>query len=260
MNRGGRGKSGIRGISPCIGIRLTGSLQFMEVPQTVDGQINFNDIFKKSFTEMSGFFVSSFRDMAIGMAISLLLGLFIFWMYKKTTRAVVYSHSFNVSLILLTMITCLVILTISSNVLLSLGMVGALSIVRFRTAIKDPFDVIFMFWAIAVGITAGAGFYTLATFGSAFIGAVVYLMTLQRSRVNVYLLVMRYEEEAADEVKQQIRKMKYALKSKIVKDKTTELTVELKLKGDNTAFVQKLSEINGMKDVSLVQYNGDYAA
>lgn len=222
-------------------------------------KIGFNDIIKKNFIE-ANFTKLPIENIIIGMLLGFLIGLFIFYIYKKTFRGVVYSHNFNVTLILMTMITTLVIMTISTNIVLSLGMVGALSIVRFRTAIKDPLDVIFMFWAISGGITTGAGVYSLAVIGSLVIGLVVYIMTQKKGKDSIYLLVIHHEESATDDVKYQLGKLKHSLKSKIVRSDLIELTVEVKLKGDNTAFVNKISEVNGVKDVSLINYNGDYAA
>ncbi|WP_406603195.1 DUF4956 domain-containing protein [Neobacillus dielmonensis] len=200
------------------------------------------------------------QNIILGMLIAFVIGLFIFYIYKKTFRGVVYSHNFNVTLILMTMITTLIIMTISTNVVLSLGMVGALSIVRFRTAIKDPLDVIFMFWAISGGITTGAGVYSLAIIGSILIGLVMFIMTRKRGKDSIYLLVIHHDEAATDSIKYQLAKIKHSLKSKIVRNDITELTVELKIKGDNTAFVHQLSSVEGVKDVSLINYNGDYAA
>lgn len=226
----------------------------------MDNQINFNDIFNRAFLEMNIFGMITIRQMVIGLAMACIIGIFIFYIYKKTFRGVVYSHNFNVTLVLMTVITTLIIMTISTNIVLSLGMVGALSIVRFRTAIKDPLDIIFMFWAISVGITIGAGVYSLAIIGSLMIALIVFLMTKKSDSDAIFLLVIHYEEAAADAVKNQLGKLKHSLKSKIVRLDITELTVELKLKDENTAFVNQLSVIAGVKDVSLINYNGDYAA
>lgn len=224
------------------------------------GYVNFNDIFKSNLLEFDLVGKLPIQNILIGLLMSLVLGIFIFYIYKKSFRGVIYSHNFNVTLVLMTMITTLIIMTISTNVVLSLGMVGALSIVRFRTAIKDPLDVIFMFWAISVGITTGAGVYSLAVLGSLLIGVVVFIMTRRIGKTSIFLLIIHYDESASDSVKYQLGKIKHSLKSKIVRFDVTELTVELKIKGDNTAFVNHLSALDGVKDVSLINYNGDYAA
>lgn len=226
----------------------------------VDNLVNFDDIFKNNFLEIGMFGKITLVNMFTGLLTALAVGLFIFYIYKKTFRGVIYSHNFNVTLVLMTLITTLIIMTISTNVVLSLGMVGALSIVRFRTALKDPLDIMFMFWSISVGIAAGAGIYSLTIFGSLLIGLVVFVMTMRRGKDSIYLLVIHYDEIASDSVKYHMGKLKHSLKSKIVSRDVTELTVELKIKGDNTAFVNQLSAVEGVRDVSLINYNGDYAA
>ncbi len=226
----------------------------------MENQVNFNDIIKKDFLKLDLFGKLPIETIIIGLLMAFIIGMFIFFVYKKTFRGVIYSHNFNVTLVLMTMITTLIIMTISTNVVLSLGMVGALSIVRFRTAIKDPLDVIYMFWAISVGITTGAGIYLLSTLGSLLIGLVIFMMTRKKGKDFIFLLVIHYEEMATDSVKYQLGKLKHSLKSKIVRNNLTELTVELRIKGDNTAFVHQLSEVEGVQDVALIHYNGDYAS
>ncbi|MEC2075700.1 DUF4956 domain-containing protein [Metabacillus fastidiosus] len=226
----------------------------------MDDQITFDSIIKKSILNSDLFTSVSIIDIFLGTFTAFLIGLFIYYVYKKTFQGVVYSHNFNITLVLMTMITSLVIMTISTNIVLSLGMVGALSIVRFRTAIKDPLDIVFMFWAISVGIAVGAGIYPVAIFGSLFIALAVYILSKKKWKDITYLLIIHYEEKAEEEIKNQLVKFNYDLKSKIIRNNWTELTLKVKLKVDNTAFVHKLSEIEGVKDVSLVQYNGDYAA
>ncbi|OXM86712.1 DUF4956 domain-containing protein [Paenibacillus rigui] len=193
------------------------------------------------------------------MLIAILIGLFIYYVYKKTFRGVVYSHSYNITFVLMTMMTTLIIMTISSNVVLSLGMVGALSIVRFRTAIKDPIDIVFMFWSITAGIATGAGMYPIAIVGSLVMGATVYLLSKKTTKDSAYLLVIHYTEEANDGVKYHINKLHGVLKSKTVRKERIEVTVEIKLKNDNTVFVNEISALAGVNDVVLVSYNGDYA-
>ncbi|WP_247681905.1 DUF4956 domain-containing protein [Paenibacillus sp. Marseille-P2973] len=185
--------------------------------------------------------------------------MFIFWVYKKAFRGVVYSYNYNVSFVLMTMITALVIMTISTNIVLSLGMVGALSIVRFRNAVKDPLDIVYMFWALAAGIASGAKLYPIALFGSLLIGMTLLWLSRRKIREQPFLLIIRHTEEAANEVREQLRKLPYRLKSKTVRREFTELTVELRLRDDNTAFLHSISDINGVQDASLINYSGDYA-
>lgn len=221
--------------------------------------MTFNDIFKSSFLEQAASF--SVADMLISLALAFAIGLFIFEIYKITYRGVMYSRSFGLTLLALAMITDLAILTVTSNVVLSLGMVGALSIVRFRTAIKEPLDIAFLFWSIVVGIMLGAGMIPLAVFGSLILGLVFYLFTRQKKSSVPYILVLqcetdRAEEEVLGKLNTYVRK--YILKSKTVRDGGIELTVEVNLDGTETAFLNDLQKVNGVSGAALVSYNGEY--
>lgn len=221
---------------------------------------NFGDIFKSGFLEKMG--SVSILDMVIALALAFTLGLFIMQVYKKTFKGVMYSASFGVSLMILTLITTLIILAITSNVVLSLGMVGALSIVRFRSAIKEPLDIAFLFWSISVGIVIGAGLIPLAVLGSVFIGVVMILFINKKSVDNPYILVIsctddNSEKEAIGLVANKVNK--YVVKSKTVSPSNgVEITVEIRLKDGTTAFVNEVSTIKGVSNVALVSYNGDY--
>ncbi len=225
----------------------------------MEDNLNFNDIIKKSVLNLNSFTDVSLLQVLFGIGLSLGIGLFIYYVYQKCYRGVVYSHSFNVTLVLMTMITTLIITTISTNIVLSLGMVGALSIVRFRTAIKDPLDIVFMFWAISAGIATGATVYSVSIIGSLVLGATVYFLSRYKSKTTAYLLILHYEETAEETVKQRLSKMAHVLKSKTVRKQDIELTVELKIKGDQTGFANEFSMMNGVRDVAVVSYNGDYA-
>jgi len=221
--------------------------------------MTFNDILKSSFVEK----VTSFSplDMVIALALSFVLGLFIFYVYKKTFNGVMYSASFGVSLLAMTLITTLIILAITSNVVLSLGMVGALSIVRFRSAIKEPLDIAFLFWAISAGIVTGAGLIPLAVFGSLFIGIIMVLFVNKKSTDNPYILVVnciddKCEESVTKAITESVKK--YMVKSKTVSKSGIELTIEVRLKDMTTQFVNQLSDIEGVSNTVLVSYNGDY--
>lgn len=221
--------------------------------------LSFKDIFKSSFVENISSF--SILDTAIAMLLSFLLGLFIFYVYKKTFNGVMYSTSFGVSLMAMTLITTFVILAVTSNVVLSLGMVGALSIVRFRAAIKEPLDIAFLFWAIASGIVLGAGMIPLAVIGSILIGLIMVLFVNKKSSDNPYIVVVNCENDAAEKAateKINIFVKKYVVKSKSVSSTGIELTVEVRLKDMSTEFVNQLSAINGVSNAVLVSYNGDY--
>ncbi|MBM7649094.1 hypothetical protein JOC78_002047 [Bacillus ectoiniformans] len=225
----------------------------------MENTVNFNDILKQSFLNDFMFGNLSAVDVLLGLLTAFLAGALIYGVYKHTYKGVLYSPSFNATLPVMTMITCLVIMTISTNVVLSLGMVGALSIVRFRTAIKDPLDIVFMFWSISAGISSGAGLYFLTLFGVVIIAGVIVALSRKKHADTMYLLVIHYSAEANEDVKRELQKLSYTLKSKIVRKEIVELTAEIRLKIDNTAFMNQLGNLDGVRDVSLVQYNGDYA-
>ena len=221
--------------------------------------MTFNDIFKSSFLE--NVTSISLLDMGIALVLAFCLGLFIFMIYKKTFSGVMYSSSFGVTLVALTMITTLVILAVTSNVVLSLGMVGALSIVRFRTAIKEPLDIAFLFWSIAVGIVLAAGMIPLAVIGSVVIGIVLLVFANQKSHVNPYIVVIRCsdhtsETNAMDFLKNQTQRC--VVKSKTAQKGEVELNLEIRLKSDNTDFINTLADMTGIHSAVLVSYNGDY--
>ncbi|MBW7474742.1 DUF4956 domain-containing protein [Paenibacillus oenotherae] len=220
---------------------------------------NFGDLFKKSVLELESFKQVALLEIVIALLIAFALGMFIYWTYYKTFRGVVYSHNYNVTFVIMTMLTTLIIMTISTNIVLSLGMVGALSIVRFRTAVKDPMDIMYTFWAVAVGIATGAKIYPIAILGSIAISAVLFFLAKRKGKDAPYLLVIQYEGKANEQVMVTLRRIKHVLKSKTIRKDMTEMTVELRLKDDNTAFVSELSSFDGVKDVALVSYNGDYA-
>ena len=221
--------------------------------------LTFQDIFKSSFLENAAS-VSLF-DMALALLLSFGLGMFIFLIYKKTFSGVMYSSSFGVTLVALTMITTLVILAVTSNVVLSLGMVGALSIVRFRTAIKEPLDIAFLFWAIAAGIVLAAGLIPLAVAGSVCVGAVLLALVNRKSHLGPYIMVLRCEggesETAARSCLERSVK-RLVVKSKTVQAGEVELQLELRLLGEDTGFVNTLASMEGVRSAALVSYNGDY--
>ncbi len=221
--------------------------------------MNFNDIFKSSFLEAMT--SVSILDMAIALVLAFGLGLFIFLVYKKTFNGVMYSSSFGVTLIALTMITTVVILAVTSNVVLSLGMVGALSIVRFRTAIKEPLDIAFLFWSIGVGIVLAAGMIPLAVIGSVIIGVILLVFVNKKSHIHPYIVVIRCENHEAET---QVNKFlsekteRCVVKSKSAQKGEIELNMEIRLKDDNTDFINTISDMQGVHSAVLVSYNGDY--
>ncbi len=220
--------------------------------------MTFNDIFKSSFLE--NVTAISLLDMAIALLLAFAIGVGIFLVYKKTYKGVMYSATFGVTLIALTMITTLVILAVTSNVVLSLGMVGALSIVRFRTAIKDPLDIAFLFWAIAAGIVLAAGLIPLAVIGSIFIGLILILFVNHRSNDQPYLAVIGLESQAEKAVMSALQQgaKKQVIKTKSLTAAGMELTVEVRLQQDGTEFINKIAALPGVNSAVLVSYNGDY--
>lgn len=221
--------------------------------------MTFNDIFKSDFLEnIAGV---SILDMAIALTLAFGIGMFIFFVYKKTYQGVMYSSSFGTTLVALTMITTVVILAVTSNVVLSLGMVGALSIVRFRTAIKEPLDIAFLFWAIAIGIVLAAGLIPLAVIGSVIIGVILLVFVNRKSHCNPYIVVLSCtdamaEKKSYDFLKENVQKC--VIKSKTATKGLIELNLEIRMVNENTDFINELSSMPGVNSAVLVSYNGEY--
>lgn len=221
----------------------------------------FNDIFKSDFLNSANLNTFSVLDTLIALALSFVLGLFIYLVYKRTYKGVMYSASFGVSLLAMSMITTLVILAVTANIVLSLGMVGALSIVRFRTAIKEPMDIAFLFWAIGAGIVLGAGLIPLAIIGSIIIGIVILLFANFKSASAMpYILVVNCSYQIEPTVNAVIKQnsAKYLLKAKTVTKSGLELTYEIRLKDKEAYTVNKLMSFEGVTNATLVSYNGEY--
>ena len=224
--------------------------------------INFNDIFKSSILEKTSNF--SIIDSLIGLIVAFAVGLFIYMVYKKTFSGVIYSHTFNISLIIMSMATALIIIGISSNVLLSLGMVGALSIVRFRTPIKDPMDLVYLFWAIISGILCGAGFILLVIIGSLLIG-VVLLVFVNRIKIeNPYLLVVKYNDTSIENSLEHILSestKKHSIKSKsVMPGNDFEVTYEIRVKETEMGVINHISNIEGVRSAVMLSYDGNFTA
>ena len=201
-------------------------------------------------------------EIVVNMGMSFILGMCIFYVYRKTFQGVLYQRSFNVSLITIAMVVTLVIMTISGNLILSLGMVGALSIVRFRTPIKDPVDLVFIFWAIAIGIGNGVAFFNLTIIGSVIMAVALVVLTRKDSDETPFLLVIQLQKGANEEsVMAFIEKSveRFALKSKTVNSAYTELTAEVRLLNSNTGFVSELEQEFGITKATLISYSGDLA-
>ena len=221
--------------------------------------MSFGDIFKSSFLESVTEF--SAVDVMIGMVFALIIGLFIMLIYKKSFSGVMYSRGFAMSLVGLSLVTTLVIMAVTSNVVLSLGMVGALSIVRFRAAIKEPMEIVFLFWSLAVGIVIGAGMIPLAVIGSLIIGLIFILFVNLKISHTPYILIVNCADENAEKSAMELIEKsvgKYVVKSKTVNDSGIELTVEIRIKDPATSFVNSIKEVAGVSSATLVTYNVDY--
>lgn len=221
--------------------------------------MSFTDVFKSSFLDSLKEF--SALDTLIAMVFALIIGLFIFVVYKKTFSGIMYSTGFAMSLIGLSLVTTLVIMAVTSNVVLSLGMVGALSIVRFRAAIKEPMEIVFLFWSLAAGIVIGAGMIPLAVIGSLIIGGVMVLFFNRKSHDTPYILIVdcadeNAEKETAALIGSSVKK--FVVKSKTVNAGGIELTAEIRVKSEATDFVNRINDIAGVSGATLVTYNGDY--
>lgn len=203
----------------------------------------------------------SLAEIFITLGTSFILGLFIYLVYKKTYTGVMYSSSFGISLIGMNLITTLIIMAVSSNLITSLGMVGALSIVRFRTVVKEPLDLVYLFWSISIGIIVGAGLIPLAIIGSIVIGLILFILTNHKTVNTPYVLVLNCDDEETEKksmeaIKENTKKLQ--VKSKNVSKDGMELTIEVRLKDSSTSFINELMDIEGVDNAVLVSYNGDY--
>lgn len=223
--------------------------------------MTFRDIFKSGFLARTA--QLSVADMAVSMLLAFAIGLFIFYIYKKSYRGVMYSANFGTSLIAVALVTTFVMLAVTSNVVLSLGMVGALSIVRFRTAVKDPMDIAFLFWSLAAGIVLASGLVHLAVLGSLFIGIVMLVFSDRRDEERPYILVVHCADETAERAARDFAASHVkalSLKSKSVSPGRVELNYEVRLSDGAADFVNALAALPGVENAVLVSYNGDYAA
>ena len=230
----------------------------------MDNTLTFRDFFKKSILETGGFWqtvsAETLARAAWYIILSLAVGLLIYFLYRKTYAGVVYSRSFAVSLIGMTVLTCAIIVTIQSNVVLSLGMVGALSIVRYRTAIKDPMDLLYLFWTVAAGIATGAGMFYIALFVVVVMAALLLVLNHHKGpRDEMYILLVHYSGEGIDDqVRRVLGTCPYKIKSKTMRKHDVEMAIELRVKKGDLAFADQLRSVEGVNDLTLVQYSGDY--
>jgi len=216
-------------------------------------------LFNFSFLDRAATF--SIPDILISLLIAFAIGLFIFFVYTKTYKGVMHSSSFGIALIAMNLITSLVILAVSSNLIVSLGMVGALSIVRFRTVVKEPLDLVYLFWSISIGIIVGVGLIPLAIIGSLAIGLILFVFVNRKTTDTPYVVVISCDGDSAEEKSLDLLRgytKKHVIKAKTVSGEGLELTVEVRLKDSSSQFVNALLGIEGVHNATLVSYNGDY--
>lgn len=227
----------------------------------MDKLLTFNDIINTSIVKMQLFNKLTIGDVCLVLFWTAILSGLVFYVYKKTFKGVLYTYNFNIALVMIGLVTSMMIMTISSNLVLSLGMVGALSIVRFRSAIKEPLDIVFIFWAISIGIACGASLFQVAIICSIFIASILLVLSNVKSRTSPYLLIVNGKGFQEHEVHSKLKEIKkYKIKSKSVSQEYTELTIEVRFNKEQTMFVDEISAIEGIKDAILVSYNGDYVS
>ena len=221
--------------------------------------MSIQDFIKKSILESGAFDGASLTSIALGLVTAVLMGAVIYVVYSKFYVGVIYSRSFAITLVGMTVLTAMVTLAISTNIVISLGMVGALSIVRFRTAVKDPLDLLYLFWAITTGITAGAGMYLLVLVTAVVMIGMIILFYNKQQKGRIYIAVIHYiGDEVGDNVIRTFGKMKYFVKSKTVRKGNTEMAVEVYCKDNDMFFLDKIRDLDGVEDATLIQYNGEY--
>ena len=221
--------------------------------------MSIQDFIKKSILESGAFDGASLTSIALGLVTAMLMGAVIYFIYSKFYVGVIYSRSFAITLVGMTVLTAMVTLAISTNIVISLGMVGALSIVRFRTAVKDPLDLLYLFWAITTGITSGAGMYLLVVITAVVMIGMIILFYNKQQKGRIYIAVIHYiGDEVGDNVIRTFGKMKYFVKSKTVRKGKTEMAVEVYCKDNDMFFLDKIRDLDGVEDATLIQYNGEY--
>ncbi|MEG1144107.1 MAG: DUF4956 domain-containing protein [Clostridium sp.] len=217
------------------------------------------DFIKKSILDSGTYSQYNVPRLLLALLGSLAMGCLIYYIYKKFYAGVIYSRSFAVTLVGMTVLTCMVTLAISTNIVISLGMVGALSIVRYRTAIKDPMDLLYLFWAITTGITIGAGMYGLVLIAAAVIILMIFLFYHKQSSGEIYIAIIHYEgEKTGDDIIRTFGKMKYFIKSKTMRGQDTEMAIEVLCKKGDLFFAEQIRNLEHVADITLIQYNGEY--
>ena len=217
------------------------------------------DLIKKSILESGAFDGANLTTLALSLATAVLMGVLIYFVYTKFYVGVIYSRSFAITLVGMTVLTAMVTLAISTNIVISLGMVGALSIVRFRTAVKDPLDLLYLFWAITTGITSGASMYLLVLLTAVVMIIMIFAFYHKQQKGRIYIVVVHYTgDETGDNVLRAFGRMKYFVKSKTIRKNKSEMAIEVYCKDNNMFFMEKIRDVEGVEDVTLIQYNGEY--
>ena len=217
------------------------------------------DMIKKSILKSENFTSQNAVKILATLLLAIALGAFIYFVYQRFFTGVVYSRSFAMTLVGMSILTAMVTLAISTNVVISLGMVGALSIVRYRTAVKDPMDLLYLFWAITTGITVGAGMYILAIVTAVVIFGMLLVFSRMQHQGKVYIVIIHYQgDETGDRIIQSFGKIKYFVKSKTLRGDTIEMAVEVLCKKEDFTFVERIRNLERVSDVTLIQYNGEY--
>lgn len=205
--------------------------------------------------------LTTLTPIIVALLVSFALGMLIHYVYQRSFRGVIYNQAFSVSLAVLTILTTMITLAISSNIALSLGMVGALSIVRYRTAIKDPADLIFLFWAVGTGITIGAKLHYLAVVAALIV--ILMLVTIGRRTAGseTFILIVHYTgDDIAGDLRRILQGKRFQIKSKTTRKLNVEMAVEIEVKNNNVAFMDAINNLPAVNDVSLVQYTGGYSS
>ncbi|MCR4897527.1 MAG: DUF4956 domain-containing protein [Lachnospiraceae bacterium] len=221
------------------------------------------DVIKKSVLESSAYNQAitgaTIFTFIVDLLLAFFVGLLIYAIYRKFYHGVVFSKNFGMSLVGMCVLTCMVTLAISTNVVISLGMVGALSIVRYRTAIKEPLDLMYLFWAIGTGIAMGASMYILVGLSFLIMFLVVLCFSRHPSVGNAYIMVVHYQgDEAGDAVERNLSHISHTVRSKVMRGDETEMTVQLRAKNKNLSFAEKIRDLENVSDCTLLLFDGEY--
>ena len=217
------------------------------------------DFIKNSILESGAFDGATITEIALGLVAALLAGMLIYLVYSKFYVGVIYSRSFAVTLVGMSVLTAMVTLAISTNIVISLGMVGALSIVRFRTAVKDPLDLLYLFWAITSGIAAGSRMYVLVASAAAIMILLIFVFQRRQTKGKIYIAIIHCKgDETVDNVIRAFGKNRFFIKSQTIRNDMTEMAVELFFKRYDALFLERLRDVDGVLDATLIQYNGEY--